>query len=805
MNGWITIGSKLDTKQLEKDIKNAEKEIDRYEKEAEKLTNQKMKLQVDVSQAEIKLDQLEAKEDELRAKMKTVSVGSERYNELKMQLDGVIAKSGEIGAKYEYQKGLLGDIDGKIKANQDRIAGAKKEAKQLNEQLNNATALDKMKSKIEGIAGSLKNVASKGDLKGVSQKIQGVGDAVKGVTHKIFKWGLALFGIRTAYNFIRQSANTVFQQNEGLANQVQLMKTAIATALEPLIKNLVSLVYTLFTFINGIVAKLTGKNLFATAEKNLKAGAGSAKEINKQLAGFDEMNVLSDNSGGGGAGGGFDTSGFVEGNAKLMETLEMLKKMFEEGDWAGIAQTISAGIISGLDFLYHKIMAIDWKGIGSAISEFLTNIDFSGIFIGLVKVFGEAFIGFQNMMLSIDWGTIAKNFGQGLVDALNMMIQYVHRMDFSAMGQKITDVFTSIPWGELGSSIINLLWESIQGIIDLVLAIDWGKVGETVFNAVHEWINTLITIFQETDWMQLATDIVDAIFDFIEGVDWLQLGMDILLGLCEGIGAMIEFLLGLFNEIVERILDLLGVHSPSTVFKDIGINLIKGLIDGIKSLIESVINTFKSLLEKVKTVFTTMLNWIKEKVITPLSNFFNNLWEGIKNGVKGAYDKIKSIFENVVNFFKGIVSNILNLFHTIGTKVGDSISSAFKNVINSVISGVEKILNSPIKAINGLINTINAIPGINLSRLSTFSLPRLAKGGIINQPGKGVMVGSAIAGERGREGVIPLTDSQQMALLGEAIGKYINLNATIPVYVGNRQVAREMKKIEMQNAFAGNR
>ena len=39
----------------------------------------------------------------------------------------------------------------------------------------------------------------------------------------------------------------------------------------------------------------------------------------------------------------------------------------------------------------------------------------------------------------------------------------------------------------------------------------------------------------------------------------------------------------------------------------------------------------------------------------------------------------------------------------------------------------------------------------------------------------------AIAGESGREGVIPLTDSQQMALLGEAIGKYININATIPV------------------------
>ena len=82
-------------------------------------------------------------------------------------------------------------------------------------------------------------------------------------------------------------------------------------------------------------------------------------------------------------------------------------------------------------------------------------------------------------------------------------------------------------------------------------------------------------------------------------------------------------------------------------------------------------------------------------------------------------------------------------------------------------------------------------------------IPRLASGGIINQPGRGVPLG--IGGEAGAEGVIPLTDSQQMALLGEAIGKYININATIPVYVGNRQIAREIQKINAENDFAYNR
>lgn len=132
------------------------------------------------------------------------------------------------------------------------------------------------------------------------------------------------------------------------------------------------------------------------------------------------------------------------------------------------------------------------------------------------------------------------------------------------------------------------------------------------------------------------------------------------------------------------------------------------------------------------------------------------------------------------------------------------IGGAFKTVINGVLKAIENILNFPIKSINKLIDVINAVPGINISTLPTFKLPRLAKGGIINQPGRGIPVGSAIGGERGQEGVIPLTDSQQMQLLGEAIGKYINLNATIPIYMGNRQIAREIKKINAQNDFAFN-
>ena len=48
MDGWVVVGTKLDTKQLEKDLKQAERRLEQYEKEAEKLTKSKAKAEIDL-------------------------------------------------------------------------------------------------------------------------------------------------------------------------------------------------------------------------------------------------------------------------------------------------------------------------------------------------------------------------------------------------------------------------------------------------------------------------------------------------------------------------------------------------------------------------------------------------------------------------------------------------------------------------------------------------------------------------------------------------------------------------------------
>ena len=142
--------------------------------------------------------------------------------------------------------------------------------------------------------------------------------------------------------------------------------------------------------------------------------------------------------------------------------------------------------------------------------------------------------------------------------------------------------------------------------------------------------------------------------------------------------------------------------------------------------------------DKVKGILGIVGTWIYDHIIRPIADFFVGLWNGIVNGVTTAVSTVKNIFNSVVNFFKNIISTIVGLFKNIGTKVGDVIGSTFKSVINGVLSAIENILNFPIKSINKLLDVINKVPGINLSKLGTFNLPRLKSGGIINMPGKGI-------------------------------------------------------------------
>jgi phage-related protein len=112
------------------------------------------------------------------------------------------------------------------------------------------------------------------------------------------------------------------------------------------------------------------------------------------------------------------------------------------------------------------------------------------------------------------------------------------------------------------------------------------------------------------------------------------------------------------------------------------------------------------------------------------------------------------VFTSWGSFFSGLWDKIKSTFSDLGTNISDAISSSVKSGINGVISMIESTVNSGISLINGAINLANKIPGVSVGTISSLSLPRLAKGGIIDEPT------IAEIGEQGREAVIPLENNK---------------------------------------------
>ena len=627
--------------------------------------------------------------------------------------------------------------------------------------------------------------------KGVAGAIFGIGKAMVGIASKVIDWGANLLGINKIMGIIKGATNQVYSDNKQISDQLAIMQGALASALEPIISRIVNLVYTLFSFINSIVKSMTGKDLFASAVKNLNKSNKSAKELKKQLAGFDEMNVLSDNSGGSSGSGGVSMG---TPDPAMLDFLDELKKLFVDGDFGKIAQIFSEKVVSALNYIADTIAKIDWAGIGAKVSDFLTNIDYSGILTGLVRVFGEAVLALQDFLLAIDWPKLVKKVGEAIADAIFKIDEYIKKIKWGDIGKLIGETISSIPWGEIGTSIIETVWDAITGLGDLLWNIDWGKVAESLYTGVNDMLVKLQLLLEGIDWTLVGANFGDMIMDWIESVNWAEVQINLLVAIGDILSAVGSFLMGLLAELVQRIInkvcELFGINSPSTVFADIGMYIVEGLINGIKSLINTVVNLFKGIWNSIKTIFSTVGTWFRDKF-------------------KEAYNKIKEVFSGIKTFFSGVWDKIKEVFSKVGTKVGDAFSKAFKGVVNTVLGFLEDIVNGAVSKINFLIKAINKVGELlhlgTIGEIKTVKIPRLAKGGIINYPSKGVPVGSAIAGESGREGVIPLTDSQQMALLGEAIGKYITVNASITNTMNGRVISRELQRINNESDFAFNR
>lgn len=164
---------------------------------------------------------------------------------------------------------------------------------------------------------------------------------------------------------------------------------------------------------------------------------------------------------------------------------------------------------------------------------------------------------------------------------------------------------------------------------------------------------------------------------------------------------------------------------------------------------------FSGLWTSIQSIWATVSGWFNLNVIQPLVNFFAPIVESIGGFFANLWASICSIWQAAGTWFsENVTTPINNAFQAIGDFV--------KGIFNGLIGLVEGMINRIIGAVNGFIGGFNDVAGWGasfigvdwegLATIPEVSLPRLAKGGIVDSPT------ILEAGEAGTEAIVPLSE-----------------------------------------------
>ncbi|HHD9257493.1 TPA: hypothetical protein ACOZNK_001512 [Streptococcus pneumoniae] len=272
---------------------------------------------------------------------------------------------------------------------------------------------------------------------------------------------------------------------------------------------------------------------------------------------------------------------------------------------------------------------------------------------------------------------------------------------------------------------------------------------------------------------------------------------DFISGICQSIGEFFSGLWTKLQEIFEPIGQWFGEKFQQAwdaivnIFSGIGewfSGVFQGAWDAIVNIFTPIGSWFGQRWADVTSALANIGAWFTDmfqKAWTGLTNIFSKLgswfgerWNDVTSALSKvaswfgdifgkAFDAVKNAFSSIGDFFKGVWDTVKSIFVNAGQMVGEAVGGAFKSAVNAVLGTIENVVNGFIGMINGVIGMINKIPGVSLGGIGYVSLPRLARGGIVDSPT------IAMIGEAGKEAVVPLENTGFIQTLGRVVSSAV--------------------------------
>ena len=607
-DGSIIIKTEVDNKKAQSELKKLEGQIDKLNQKISgkqqtmsPLVEQSKQLGAALDEANRKLYNMQNNTDfyyttaQVKEQEKTVKTMTAEYNKLNDQIDKMGNSVKADTAKLEEMQSKAGELAG-------QLAGAGKSTKGMSEAAEAA-----------------------------QQRIGKMSKHIATLARRVLVFSLITAALRKIKDYMWEAIKT----NDEAMAAVARLKGVLMTLAQPIINVvipaftlMVNVITRIVNAISRLVSLLFGTTIQKSAQgakalnaqrKGIEGVGEAAKEASKYLAGFDELNVMDDQSNSdSGGGSGVDTSGGIapDFTGQISDSLSAVVELFTGAALLGLGAILTfsgANIPLGLALMALGAIAI-WDSVTEnwdAIKEMLqgTALGMAALITGLVLVVLGILLAFSGVSIPV---------GLGLILAGAAVLAPAVAANWDTLKPQILQVCSELL--TIGTPLLLAigLTLTLTGVnlplgIGLLVA---GAAGLAAIAALN-W-DSIVTALQGPIGKVVA----------IAGASLLGLGIILLF---TGVG--IPLGLGL---ILAGGASLAAAIAPNWDF-------IKDKISGMWGNIKNWWNT------NVAKFFTK--EWwsnLGRKVIDGLLSGLRNAWNAIVSWVQGAVDWISNAFSSVV-------------------------------------------------------------------------------------------------------------------------------------------------------------
>lgn len=426
----------------------------------------------------------------------------------------------------------------------------------------------------------------------------------------------------------------------------------------------------------------TATDAAGAQEEVTDAVEGTGEAIAGNLASFDELNIMNDESAGGdGASNVFDglptdedTKVEVgEGSTvspDLTNALLKIKEILEP--IISLILTLRELVGTGLKKVFEVLSPII-EGLLALLKQLLGIF---GDFAGSVKDMQSVEEFFSGLIDTVEQAATA--IIETLAELIPQLVQIITNIVVAlvkAIGSNIPKLVNSIVnlVKELLGALTEMLPQLLEAGKELIQSLVEGLLSEESINAIFTAVGEIIAALVEFIVENLPVIVENAI----------EIVLALVQGILEALPHLIEGILTLIITIVETIVE----NLPEII--SMGLEIVGSLIAGILEAIPSIIAAIPKLIFAIiDTIFST--NWLQVGI-----DIIKGIGQGLVDGVKAIGSKIgdacKSIWKTVKGWF-GINSPSKKMRETVGPHIATGVGAGFEDEIEGVGEDMEKAL-----------------------------------------------------------------------------------------------------------------